>query len=249
MQSVRQSLVDCGISTEVADVILSSWRKSTFKQYNVYNEKWSTFCLSRQSHFIRGPVQLILDFLHDLYTKGYGYSSLNTARSAISALYTIDKTDVGQNIGKHQLIRRFMKGVFNEIPPTPKFQEVWRVEQVLAYLEQLTPLHALKLKELTLKLVMLIALVTGERCQTLSFFGYFRRTHKKNIPSFLYRDTLNKTNQVTCLAMCACFSTQIKLCVFTLHLNIILKLRSHYGSLLSCLYRILSLIMKFLVLR
>ena len=94
--------------------------------------------------------------------------------------------DVGQNIaGKHPLICRFLKGVFNEIPLTPKFHELWPVKQVLPYLEQLTPLHALKLKELTLKLVMLIALVTGQRCQTLSFFGYFGRTHKK-IPSTLY---------------------------------------------------------------
>ena len=69
--------------TEVANVILSSWRKSTVKQYNVNFEKWSTFCLSRRSHFMRASVSLILDFLHDLYTNGYGYSSLNTARSAI----------------------------------------------------------------------------------------------------------------------------------------------------------------------
>jgi hypothetical protein len=68
-------------------------------------------------------------------------------------------TDVNQNIGKHPLICRFLKGVFNEIPLTPKFKEVWPVE--LDYLEQLIPFHALKLKDLTLKLVMLIALVTG----------------------------------------------------------------------------------------
>lgn len=89
---------------------------------------------------------LILDFLHDLYTKPYRYSSLNTVRSAISALYSIDKTDVGQNIGIHPLICRFLNSVFNVIPPTPKFQEVWPVKQVLAYLEQFTPLHGFKVE-------------------------------------------------------------------------------------------------------
>ena len=64
--------------------------------------------------------------------------------------------------------------MFNDIPPSPKFQEVWPVEQVLAYLELLTPLLALKLKERTSKLVMLIALVTGQRCQTLSFLDISR---------------------------------------------------------------------------
>ena len=85
---------------------------------------------------MRAPVSLILDFLHDLYTKGYSYSSLNTARSAIPALFSTDKTDISQNIGKHPLICRFLKGVFNEIPPTPNFEEVWPKEHVLAYLEQ-----------------------------------------------------------------------------------------------------------------
>ena len=59
---------------------------------------------------------LILHFRHDLYTKGYGYSSLNTAWSTISALYSMDKPDGGQNIVKHALICRFLKVVFNEIP-------------------------------------------------------------------------------------------------------------------------------------
>ena len=56
-----------------------------------------------QSHFMPTPVSLTLDFLHDLYPKGYSYSSLNTARSAISALYCADKTELGQNIGKQPL--------------------------------------------------------------------------------------------------------------------------------------------------
>ena len=38
-------LSSASFSTQVADVSLSSWRKSTVKQYNVYLEKWSTFCL------------------------------------------------------------------------------------------------------------------------------------------------------------------------------------------------------------
>ena len=226
MQSVRQSLVECGISTEVANVILSSWRKSTVKQYNVYLEKWSTFCLSRQSHFMRAPVSLILDFLHDVYTKGYGYSSVNTARSAISALYSIDKADIGQNIGKHPLICRFLKGVFNEIPPTPKFQEVWPVNQVLAYLEQLTPLHALKLKELTFKLVMLIALVTGQRCQTLSFLDTSDENMKK-FPthfSFSLSRHLKQDKPGHVLGNVRLFQYPKKTCMFTLHFNIILKL-------------------------
>lgn len=189
---------------------------------------------------------LILDFLHDLYTKPYRYSSLNTVRSAISALYSIDKTDVGQNIGKHPLICRFLNSVFNVIPPTPKFQEVWPVKQVLAYLEQFTPLHGFKVEGTYVETSH--AYCSSNWIEMPSFLIFRENTWKRFQTNFTFSlSGHHKTNQVTCLAMCACFSTRIK--VFTLHLNIILKLRSHNGRLQSCLCRILSLIMKSLVLR
>ena len=131
MESVRQSLVECGIFDR------SCRRHSVGVEKKVRLS--NIMCTSRNgprfvcqdSHFMRASISLILVFRHDLYIKGYGYSSLNTVRSAIYALYSIDKTDIGQNIGKHPLICRFLEDVFNEIPPTPKFQEVWPVQQVL----------------------------------------------------------------------------------------------------------------------
>jgi len=129
------------------------------------------------------PVSVILDFLYDLYAKGYSYSSLNTARAAISALSLSNKECLERTPGAHPLISRFMKGVFNSIPPTPKFQEVWPVELVIDYLEQLMPLEVLKLKDLTIKLVMLIALVTGQRCQTLSYLD-ISESHMKQFHNY-----------------------------------------------------------------
>ena len=34
-------------------------------------------------------------------------------------------------VGKHPLVTRMLKGVFNERPPRPKFESVWKVDQVL----------------------------------------------------------------------------------------------------------------------
>lgn len=127
---------------------------------------------------------LILDFLHDLYTKPYRYSSLNTVRSAISALYSIDKTDVGQNIGKHPLICRFLNSVFNEIPPTPKFQEVWPVKQVLAYLEQFTPLHGFKVEGTYVETSH--AYCSSNWIEMPSFSFDISREHMKKIPNKLH---------------------------------------------------------------
>ena len=72
-------------------------------------------------------------FLHSLYRKGMSYSSLNTARSAVS------NHDLGQNpnhvsIGKHFLVSKYLKGVFHEIKPVPKYRSIWSVDPVLDYL-------------------------------------------------------------------------------------------------------------------
>lgn len=74
-------------------------------------------------------------------------------------------------IGKHPLIIRFMKGVYNLRPTTTKNVCVWDVSVVLRYLKNLSPVNKLKLQELTFKLVMLIALTNATRIQTLKFLN------------------------------------------------------------------------------
>lgn len=177
-------LLVLGISANIADVILSSWRQGTIKQYNVFLKKWTEFCLSRQTNSLSSSVPLVLEFLHHLYTQGYSYSSLNTARSALSALCLSSQAHSESDaIGKHPLVCRYIKGVFQEKPPTPKFSEIWPVDQVLQALEQANPLEELHLRDLTFKLTMLVALVTGQRCQTLSYLDISDK-HMKKFPTY-----------------------------------------------------------------
>ena len=70
----------------------------------------------------------------------------------------------GACAGKHPLVSRLMKGIFQEKPPRPKYTEIWEVSIVLSYLQ--SPVDKLPLKELTMKLV-LILLVSGQRGQTV----------------------------------------------------------------------------------
>ena len=58
-----------------------------------------------------------------------------------------------------------MKGIFNLKPPGPRYNAVWDVKDVLNYLRSLDANKNLSLQWLTLKLCMLLALVS--RCQTL----------------------------------------------------------------------------------
>ena len=60
-----------------------------------------------------------------------------------------------------------MKGVFELRPAFPKYAVTWDVDLVLRYLELLFPLDKLTLKELSYKVIMLIALSSDQRCQTL----------------------------------------------------------------------------------
>ncbi|XP_074629667.1 uncharacterized protein LOC141887289 [Acropora palmata] len=184
MQGIRESLVSSGILANIVDVILSSWRQGTIKQYNVFLKKWTEFCLSRQTNSLSSSVPLVLEFLHHLYTQGYSYSSLNTARSALSALCLSSQAHSENDaIGKHPLVCRYIKGVFQEKPPTPKFSEIWPVDQVLQALEQANPLEELHLRDLTFKLTMLVALVMGQRCQTLSYLD-ISDEHMKKFPTY-----------------------------------------------------------------
>ena len=66
--------------------------------------------------------------------------------------------------------------MFNKLKLVPKYNNIWSVDNVLDYLSLYWPLDKITLKELTLKLVMLIALTTGQRCQT-DIFGYVREVH------------------------------------------------------------------------
>ena len=108
-------------------------------------------------------VTNILHFMTEQYNTGMGFSALNSVRSALSTFISVE----GHPVGAHPLIRRFIKGVFNLRPVLPKNETVWDTTIVLKYLKKLSPVHKLDLKFLTLKLVMLLALLTGQRVQTL----------------------------------------------------------------------------------
>ena len=156
--------------SDIVEVIVQSWRDSTCKQYKVYINKWLQFCEEEPHDPLHPSVRSLLSFLHSLFHKCLSYSALNTARSAVSSI-DINACDVQDHtpVGKHFLVCRYLKGVFNKIKPVPRYNNIWSVDTVLDYLSLFWPLDEINLKELTLKLVMLIALTTGQRCETLTF--------------------------------------------------------------------------------
>ena len=72
-------------------------------------------------------------------------------------------------IGSHALIKRFLKGVFELRPSLLRYTTTWDVSIVFNYIKSLSENGLLSLKELTLKLVTLLTILSGQRCQTIHF--------------------------------------------------------------------------------
>ena len=161
---VGRFLADQRISGQTAAVITSAWRQSTIKQYRPYLRKWEEYCGRRSADPFNPPLHLALDYPTELLQTGIGYSAISTAKWAIAS---VTGTVNGRDFASHPLVKKFMKGVFQRKPSLPRYRVTWSVGQVLSYLEQQT-LSDISLKDLTLKVTMLLCLLTGQRLQTLA---------------------------------------------------------------------------------
>jgi len=65
-------------------------------------------------------------------------------------------------VGENQLVCQLMKGIFNKRPPLPWYTQTWKVHQVIISLEGLCANAKLSLKQLSWKLVVLLALTSAE---------------------------------------------------------------------------------------
>ena len=162
---IREKLNHHNISTTATDIILASWRAGTNKQYQVYLKRWEQFCQSKGVDTFEVTVENGIDSLATLFSSGLGYSAINTARSALSSVLLLPNNTT---FGSHPLVTRFLKGVFELKPSLPRYSVIWDVGVVLQYLKSLGLATELELKTLTKKMTMLLYLLTGQHCQTLT---------------------------------------------------------------------------------
>ena len=175
MAYLRKRYRDQQLSEEATDLMLNSWRSKANRSYDSLFSKWSSWCATRHSDPISGPINEVLNFLAKLYKDGYQYSSINSYRSAISSVH--EKID-GYNIGQHPLVTRLIKGVFHVRPPLPRYTQTWSVQLVLDYLRSLGENKTLSLKHLSWKVAMLLALTRPSRSADLSHLDLSRRVYK-----------------------------------------------------------------------
>ena len=90
-------------------------------------------------------------------------------RSAISMSH--DKVD-GTPVGQHSALCRLLQGMYNACPPRPKYTTIWNVDQVIVQIRSRSPSKDLDLKELSSKLVTLLALANADRASDIHLLDH-----------------------------------------------------------------------------
>ena len=105
-------------------------------------------------------LNFLLDYLLQELNKvqGRSYGSMNTVRSAISAIATIGHMPAGQ----HPLACRFMNAVFQMRPSFSRSRITWDPNLVLNHIDGLGQNEILSTIQLSRKLTMLMLLVSGQ---------------------------------------------------------------------------------------
>ena len=161
MESLRLKAINRGLSEDAADLLSKhSWREGTTVAYNSAWGQWSGWCLPRKIDPFRASVETVINYLTERFKKGDKYRTLNNHRSAISAFHEgIDNIKMGQL----EQIRRIMSAFFNARPPMPRYSYTWDVNKVLTYIKSMDSNEYLSIRDLSLKLTMLMALTSSGR--------------------------------------------------------------------------------------
>ena len=153
----------------------------------------------------------VANFLSECFADGRSYSTINTYRSALSStLSSVNNTAVGS----HPLITRLLKGIYNLRTPVPRYSTTWDVTKVACYLRTIFPLDQVSLKNLTLKTVILCALASTQREQTLCALGLNYLTKSQHCLNFVVAERLKTSKPGKSLEVkFECLPSEPSICV------------------------------------
>ncbi|KAL7287687.1 hypothetical protein TKK_0018081 [Trichogramma kaykai] len=158
---IRTALLKQGIPFHSVDTSMASISASTLKSYDASLKKWWYFCQEGELDIYEASIPRIIEFLQLEFNKGLSFSALNGIRSAISLITTADVKD-------DLRVSRFFRGISKLRPPKPKYDCTWDPKDILDYYDSQQMNEKLDLKCLSEKLLILLAIVTGQRIHTLS---------------------------------------------------------------------------------
>ena len=171
MAHLRKSFSSQGISEQASELLLSSWRDKTNTSYNSLFAKWANWCEQWDQNPTSGPVEDVVNFLAELFAKGFQYRSLNVYRSAIPSIH--QKVD-GQSIGQHPLVCR---GVMQSETSHTKILSLLGCRSCPTIPQAAWYNPSLSLKWISTKKAMLLALTCPSRSADLSKLDMRFRTY------------------------------------------------------------------------
>ena len=168
----EEALVSRGFSEDASKLMAASVRpQSSGKNYNYLVKVYMSWCeeqVPRVDPFT-APVQDVANFL------AFAHSSRDLGQSAVASFRSaISKVHVGFQsgpVGKDPAISNLIKGVGNSNPDRkarkPRYQATWDMSGVLEALAPLHPPQSLKMGELAMKTLALVAMSTISRASTM----------------------------------------------------------------------------------
>ena len=159
------------LSKETKDLVEGSWRNRTELQYGSAWRQWLKYCDDKRISSSAPSLKDVMEYLTYLYMLNREYRTINTARSALSS--TLPPID-GFMVGKHPLIKRQLKGIFNFRPPKQPLFPSWSVKSVLDTIKQWYPINKLSTQLLTYKTAFLITISSSKRASSLSLLSIKR---------------------------------------------------------------------------
>lgn len=136
----------------------------------------------------------MLSFLTQQFNSGCSYGSLNSHRSALSLI-------LDGKIGSDEDVKRLLKGAYRLKPSRPKYTYTWDPQQVLNFVSNWYPNDDLSLEKITEKLVVLLAICTAHRVQTLSLIRLENIVINQNGVKIGITDII-KTSAVGLISIC-----------------------------------------------
>ena len=174
MARIRERYRTTGLSESATRILLSSWSEATQKRYSGPWNAWASWCNKRSLCPFTAHVGCILSFLAELSDQdNLAYRTIGVYRSAISQTHDPIGTVPVEEL---PIVSRFMKGMFRLNPPKPKLCTTWPVRDVLSFIRTQKPVTGLSLKDLSWRLVLLLALISEG-----GFMGVFPSCSRQTI--------------------------------------------------------------------
>ena len=148
MACIRESYGTKGLSDRVVSIMQMSAYSNVWR-------RWSSWCAQQQADPVSAPLNVILDYLTEMYQEGKQYRTINTGRSAISMTHDlVDDWRVAWTTPNNHLIPQ---GNFQQSSSSTKlgYTTTWDVDRVLIYIHNLPENGQLSLAILAHKLAML----------------------------------------------------------------------------------------------